>query len=139
MDAPNELGGDIAMRLTTRIRPFTDANLMEGTVTDPQREEWAGQVRKARLEVARGQKNWEEIPETRLVQRGRYLVDAETDLVYVRRRGVVFETGNATVGYVVPGTPMTYTVNEADEVVFLELGSSRTWSEIVERKARRAT
>jgi hypothetical protein len=33
---------------------------------------------------------------------------------------------------------MTYTVDEAGTVIFLEQpGGSRTWSEIVERKARR--
>jgi hypothetical protein len=80
-----------------------------------------------------------EIPETRLVRRGRFLVDAETDLVYVLRRGVVFEPGRAVVGYVPDTVPMTFTVNEADdEIVFLDQPSGvGTWSEVVERQTRR--
>jgi hypothetical protein len=122
------------MRLSTSIRP---ARNIEDVPVDPALAEHEKAVREARLDLARRQSAWVEIPETRLVRRGRYLVDAETDLVYTLRRGVVFETGNATVGYVVPGTPMTYTVNEADEVVFLEQPSSHTWSEVVARRARR--
>jgi hypothetical protein len=52
-------------------------------------------VREARLEQARRQPTWTEVPETRLVRRGRLFVDAETDLVYMHHRGVVFEPGSA--------------------------------------------
>lgn len=121
------------MRLSTSIRRAR--NIADAPV-NPALAEHERQVRQTRLELARRTSAWTEIPETRLVRRGRYLVDAETDLVYVLRRGVVFETGNATVGYVVPGTPMTYTV-KAGDVVFLEQPSSHTWSEVVARRARR--
>jgi hypothetical protein len=126
------------MKLSTVFRPFTDTQVIEGRITDPQRDEWAGQVRKARLEVARGRNNWEEIPETRLVRRGRFLVDGETDLTYTLRRGVVFEPGRASIGYVTDQMPMTYFVTERGEIQFLEPGPC-TWTEMVERKARRAT
>jgi hypothetical protein len=120
------------MSLRTILR-FSDA--AEGEALHEAREQ---EVRRARLELARRQSAWTEIPETRLVRRGRYLVDAETDFVYVLRRGLVFEPGRAAVGYVADQTPMTYFVDQAGEIVFLEQpGAPRTWSEIVERKARR--
>lgn len=79
-----------------------------------------------------------EIPETRLVRRNRYYVDAETDRFFLLKRGVVFEPGRATVGYVRDGTPLRYDVTTDDTIVFLEEPKfGRTWSEIVERKARR--
>ena len=71
-------------------------------------------------------------------RRGRLLVDAETDLVYIRRCGVVREPGCATVGFLTPGTSMLFYVDQGGRVVFLEhLGGPRTWSAVVERKARR--
>jgi hypothetical protein len=95
-------------------------------------------VRQARLANARRQAAWVEIPETRLVRRGPFFVDAETDLLYILRRGVVFEPGGATIAYVPPDTALTFTVRQNDDVVFIEHpGGPRTWSEIVERKAAR--
>jgi hypothetical protein len=126
------------VNLRTVFRPFHDADQIEGTTTDQQRSEHERQVREARLATARRQSAWAETSETRLVRRGRFLVDAETDLIYVLRRGVVFETGRATVGYLPDNTPMTFYVDQADDVVFLEQPSGpRTWSEVVERQARR--
>jgi hypothetical protein len=40
------------------------------------------------------------------------LVDAETDLLYIRRRGVVFEPGRATIGFVPEGTALTFYVEQ---------------------------
>jgi hypothetical protein len=57
------------MKLSTLIRPFTDTEVIEGRITDQQREAWDEQVRQGRLEVARGRQNWDEIPESRLVSR----------------------------------------------------------------------
>ena len=72
----------------------------------------------------------------RAIERGE-LIDAETDLVYVLRRDVVYEPGKAVVGYVPDNVPMTFTVNEADEIVFLDQPSGvGTWSEVVERQAK---
>ncbi len=77
------------------------------------------------------------MPETRLVPRGPFLVDAESDVVYTRHVAATCSSRRATVGYLPNDTPMTYLIHN-DEVVFLELpGSPRTWSEHVERKARR--
>jgi hypothetical protein len=78
------------MRLSTRIRP---ARNVEDAPVDPARAEHDRAVREARLELARRMSAWTEIPETRLVRRGRYLVDAETDLVHLIRRGHVFGPG----------------------------------------------
>jgi hypothetical protein len=123
------------VRLTTRLR---SARNIEDAI-DPAHAEHERQVRERRLELARRRSNWTEIPESRLVRRGgRFLVDAETDLLYLLRRGHVFEPGNATVGYVTESAEMTYYVDAADNIVFLEHpGSPHTWSEIVARKARR--
>ena len=67
---------------------------------DPAVTEHERQVRQARLDLARRRvthANWTEIAEP--VRRGKYLVDAD-DLVYMLRRGHVFEPGRAHVGYV---------------------------------------
>ena len=106
---------------------------------DPAHAEHERRVREARIEAARRDPNWTEVsPATRLVARGRYLVDADTDAVFAVRRGPVFERGSATVRYTPPNTVLTYTVNQADEIVFLDTPfGTRTWSEIVARKARR--
>jgi len=126
------------MKLSTMFRPFTDAEVIEGRVTDRQRDEWNTQVRQARLELARSQRHWTEIAETRLVRRGPFVVDSETDAVFVYWRGQVFESGRATVGYVRDDTPMIFTVDRGGEVIFLERHpGAATWSEIVARKARR--
>jgi hypothetical protein len=100
------------------LRPARNIDAV--SIVDPVRAEPERQVRQARLDLARRQPAWTEIPETRLVRRGPFLVDAETDLVYVRRRGVVFEPGRANVGYIRESTGMTYTVDQADNIVFLE-------------------
>ncbi len=121
------------MRLSTVFRPARTT-----TDSDPAVVEHERQVRQARLDLARRQTTWTEIPDTRLVRRGRYLVDAETDLIYVLRGGVVFEPGKAVVGYVPENTPMTFTVYENGKIAFLEQPSGpRTWSEIVAHKAAR--
>lgn len=115
------------------------------TVEDDEADQRAAhvvKVRQARLELARANDQWEELPETRLVQRrpgGRYLVDAESDRIYSLGRGIVFEPGRSTVGYVDPNDRMTFYVDRDEEIVFLErLTHPHTWSEFCERQARRA-
>ena len=50
----------------------------------------------------------------------------------------MFEPGCATVGYLAPGTPMTFYVDQPDNVTFVEQpGGPQTWSDIVQRKAAR--
>lgn len=119
------------LRPTRRADDLPDA-------ADNARADHERRVRQARLELARRQQTWTEIPETRLVSRGRFLVDAETDLVYMRRRGVVFEPGRSTIGYVPEGAAMSFYVDTGDNIVFVEHpGGLETWSELMERKARR--
>ena len=119
---------------------FSDADQVEGRVTDCQRVEHDRQVLAARLDEARRQSAWTEIPETSLVRRGPFLVDSDTDAVFVVRRGHVFEPGRATIGYLPDNTPMTFFVDRDGDIVFVEpyLGAA-TWSEIVARKAQRGS
>jgi hypothetical protein len=77
-----------------------DAAAIEETATGQRRTEHERAVRRARLELARRQQTWTEIPETRLVRRGPFLVDSVSDLVFTIRGGHVFEPGKAVVGYV---------------------------------------
>lgn len=94
-------------------------------------------VREARLELARRNPRWVELVETDLVRRGpSFLVHVPTDAVYTVRRGHVFEPDKAVVGYVPDGVPLAYYVDASREITFLE-AQPRTWSELVERKARR--
>lgn len=97
-------------------------------------------MRAARLEEARRQTAWTEIAETRLVRRGPFLVDSDTDAVFVVRRGHVFEPGRATIGYVLDKAAMTYFIGRDGHIVFVEpyLGAA-TWSDIVARKAQRGS
>jgi hypothetical protein len=124
------------VKLGTIFRHDSEALLASG----PALVEHEHQVREKRLETARGRANWTEIPETRLVRRGRFWVDAETDLLWAIRRGYVFEPERATVGYVRDDQPMTFMVDADDDVVFLEaLSGPRTWSEVVAKRARRGS
>jgi hypothetical protein len=125
------------MKLLTVLRPTRDTETLPPP--DPARVEHERHVREKRLETARGRTNWTEIPETRLVRRGPFLVDAETDLLWTVRRGHVFEPYRASVGYVTEATPMTFFVDGDGDIAFLESPGSAplTWSEIVARRARR--
>jgi hypothetical protein len=117
---------------------FSDADQIEGAVTDRQRAELDRQVREARVQEARRQTGWTELAELRLVRRGPFLVDSEDDVVYTLRRGSVFEPDRATVAYVPSGARMIFYVSGAGDVVFLErFPGAVTWSEVVARKPRR--
>ena len=123
---------------TTVFRPFHDADQIE----EPPPTSSAANTNARcgrRLEFARRQaNNWTELAEVGLVRRGPFLVDSESDQLYVLRRGVVFEPNRATVGYIPDNTPMTFYVDQADNIVFVERYSgAATWSEIVARRARR--
>jgi hypothetical protein len=127
------------VNLKTVFRPFSDAAVVEGTVTEQMRSAHDRAVRDARLEFARRQAHWTELAEGGLVRRGAsFLVDSDDDAVYVLRRGHVFEPGRATIGYIPDNTAMTFYVDQADNIVFVERYSgAATWSEIVARRARR--
>ena len=77
-----------------------------------------------------------ELSETDLVKRGPYLVDADTDRLYTYYAGAVFASREAkpTFG---DRAPLLFFVTDDDRLAFLEPAGSRTWSEIVARKAWR--
>ena len=92
-------------------------------------------VRERRVEVARRNHLWTELTETDLVPRARYLVHAETDELFTLYRGVVFQTGSSTL--IADRTSMHFYVDRDGGLVFLK-HQAGSWSELIERKARRA-
>jgi hypothetical protein len=115
------------------------------TVEDDQADEARAlreQVRAARVEFARRNDRWTEIaPAERLIPRGpaRYgwLVDAETDLVWVRSKGSFFVTGPVTV--VATHVDVTFYVDANGDFVAIERVSSiPNWSWHVAKQARSA-
>lgn len=86
------------------------------------------ELRQLRLEVARRQAHWTELQETALVARGPFLVHADSDRLYRRTRGSVFEPSSARI--LTPQLEHAYYVDQADEVVFVEASTNpSTWSE----------
>lgn len=93
-------------------------------------------VREARIATVRA--CFTELQETGLVERGPYLVDVDSDLLYTPYRGATFARGKATLDYVNPSSGLAFFVNRAGDVVLLEpVRRPATWSEVVERKARK--
>lgn len=92
-------------------------------------------IRAARVAAAR-RLGWEELPETRLIPRGPrgWLVDAETDAVYVPYRGATFERGSARL--VAIPTTLSYYVDDDGSPVVLER-QPQTWSQIFAGQVRR--
>lgn len=99
----------------------------------------AAELLAARVAFARSNQAWTEIPEERLVRRGPgWLIDAESDLVYSVRRGQAFAPGGAKPHFVDPAVPAVFYVSREGELVLLErCAAARTWSEVVERRARK--
>jgi hypothetical protein len=126
------------MRMATTLRRAVRLDTYEERLAAEARER-ADAVREARVEVARRQHRWTELEQTALLhRRPHFLVHAPDDAIFTIRRGVVFEPGSATVGYVPEGAELHYFVDHrSGEIVFLERRPG-TWSAIVERKARRA-
>jgi hypothetical protein len=110
------------------------------TFEDAEREEnerHNEEVRAARIEVAR--RNWTEIdPPERLFRRGfGWLVDDETDYVFIPRRGTTFETGRASL-MTGEGLDLWFFIDrDSGDVVPLERLGTETWSEIVAKRARK--
>lgn len=101
------------------------------------RETPEDELRAARVEVAR--RAWEEIaPAERLVARGPgWLVDSETDRIFVRRRGVTFDPGRASI-FSGDGAELWFFVDRDGSPVVLErVLSPANWSEHCERRERR--
>ncbi len=101
----------------------------------------ADELAAARADVARRCSRWHEItPAERLRPRGPgLLVDAETDLVWTRRRGLVFEPGTSSIAYAPPAAELTFYVDDDGEPVFLERAMPGTWSEHLARREARRT
>jgi hypothetical protein len=110
-----------------------------GRLGEPPRtpgEEFEDELRQRRLEVARRVPGWTELEETALVKRGRWFVHAETDEVFSPVRGVVFATASTTV--VADRAPYYFCVLPSGGLAFFEkVTTPATWSEHVERQARR--
>ena len=125
------------MSLVSRLRLSDESSLDEGTpdeVIEKKRRALDERLRPARLEAARRNSKWTEI-EDDLVARGRgYLVSAASDAVYRRTRGVVFAPYSVSV--IADQAEFAFYVDRNGELVFLELEPG-TWSEHVERQARR--
>jgi hypothetical protein len=100
-----------------------------------ERDAESAQVRERRVEVAR--RAWEEIPAGRIERRGLgWLVDVETDAVFILYRGAVFGRGSATL---IPdrNPALVFYLDDAGEPVVLERLPG-TWTEIAARLARRS-
>lgn len=86
----------------------------------------------ARIGAARSAQGWQELEAVDLVSRGPFLVSAETDAVFTPYRGVVYQTGSASV--IATHTRLHFYV-DVDGLHFLEAGTE-TWSEIFARRER---
>lgn len=92
------------------------------------------EIRSLRVRAAREQTQWREIAEP--VVRGRWFVDAETDRLYRVYRGATFVGSKLEFAY--DRDKLVFFVNRDGGVVVLEPVSwPATWSEHVERQARR--
>ena len=124
------------MTISGRLR---DINVLRSVLAydsgDPAaRAEMAEHVRAARLEAARRTSRWTELEAVDLVRRGRVFVAASDDSVYLRHRGVTFESGKAAP--IADQAPLHFTVDQGGNLTFYEKQSA-TWTELVARKAKR--
>lgn len=116
-----------------------------GTVEDnelAERRAQREQVRAKRVDLARREDKWTEIPAERLVSRGPsrfgWLVDAETDLVWVRAPGSFFVRDSVTL--VATHVAVTYFVDAAGDIVALERAPNiATWSDVIRTRPDLAT
>ena len=113
-------------------------SLLEAGTPDEIAAKKAAFLREKRIEHARSMRAWVEHSETDFVRRRpAYLIHAESDEVFTVYRGAIFDPGTAYVAFN-ENIEMHWFVDGADEIVFLERTTPRTWSEFVERRARRA-
>ena len=95
------------------------------------------ELRRLRVQAARRVPAWREIEESALVHRPpSYLVDAESDELFTFYRVQIFTAGLAVPSFN-ESVPLVFFVRDNDELIFLEHAHPRTWSEVVERRARR--
>lgn len=95
-------------------------------------------LRRLRVETARRVEAWREVAATDFVQRPPYLVEAESDWVFVPFKGTIYATGEAKPTYH-ERTALLFVVGENDELTFFErTANPQTWSQHVARRAHRA-
>lgn len=104
------------------------------TLEDAEDRPDAAAIRERRVELARRNPFWVEIEETALVPRGRMLVHADTDELYMPYRGMVFHAGSAEMFN--ERVPLAFHVNRDGGLHFLERQPG-TWSRIVAKQAER--
>jgi hypothetical protein len=93
------------------------------------------ELRVARLVAARRCQVWTEL-DGPLIRRGPFWVDAESDRLYMPFRGAVWRPGAASIEYA--GTlPLAFVVHRDELTLYECVTSPATWSEHVERQAKR--
>ncbi len=103
---------------------------------EPVDDAQAKRLRELRVEAARRNSRWTELKESALVPRPPgFLVDAESDEVFRESRGAVYVPGEIRSSFA-ERTELYFVVRDGDVLEFLER-DPRTWSQIVERQARR--
>lgn len=102
-------------------------------------EQAAEAARERRVEQARGNGYWSEIDESRLVWRGRWHVDFETDALFSRYRAAVWNHMGG-IAFANDAPLVFYVSRETGDVVLLERVTMpwSTWSEVVAARARAA-
>jgi hypothetical protein len=92
------------------------------------------QLREARFEAARRMPLWQEARATDFVRRGPWLVHDDSDQLCSFYRGLVFASHSAAV--VSDHAELLWYLDANDNLVFVEREPG-TWSQVVERQARR--
>jgi hypothetical protein len=102
---------------------------------DEQAQPSDAEVRAMRVQQARTRARWTEIPESQLVRRERWYVDAETDRIYSVYLGDVF-TKDGIVAFD-EQRELAYFVRSAGALVRLEQSTlAPTWSDFVYQRER---
>ena len=123
------------MRMLSRMETLEDIQAREARERDED-------VRKARISAARKCSAWEEItPPERLVPRGParfgWMVDAESDAIYVLHGGSVFQPRTAQI--IADKAPLKYTISGGHVLVYERLRKPKTWSDVIRSNPELAT
>jgi len=121
------------VNFNTILRPTRSLDDV-ATIEQRERADQAQQLRQARVATARRTDEWVEVPQSHLVRRGPFWIDAETDAVFTHRPGAVFDHGRAEAPYSLTQTRLHFFVSDDNTVEFLESTAARTWSQMLERK-----
>jgi len=114
------------------MRPFVALPRNEEHLADDARR--VARIRELRVGIAR-RAGWEELPARRLERRARWLVDVETDALFLPYAGTVWQMGSARL--VAEQKDLTFYVDDDGDVVVLER-QPRTWSALEARRAKRS-